>query len=69
MVLGKAIRDTFLVQATIKVAVVGAHQHRDRLMRWQVGTECVYGSHHLNAKCIANAKSSSLVICIRHVGA
>lgn len=47
MALGTGIRDTFLVQAAIKTAVVGAHQHRDRLERWQVGTKKFFFSGHV----------------------
>ncbi|CAM9130285.1 unnamed protein product [Ectocarpus sp. 4 AP-2014] len=35
MVLRTGIRDSSIVQVAIKVAVVGTHQHRDRLERWQ----------------------------------
>ncbi|CAM9138462.1 unnamed protein product [Ectocarpus sp. 12 AP-2014] len=35
MVLRTGIRDSSVVQVAIKVAVVGTHQHRDRLERWQ----------------------------------
>ncbi|CAM9128740.1 unnamed protein product [Ectocarpus fasciculatus] len=35
MVLGTGIRDSSVVQVAIKVAIIGTHQHRDRLERWQ----------------------------------
>ncbi|CAM9599254.1 unnamed protein product, partial [Scytosiphon promiscuus] len=35
MIASTGLRDSFAIQAALKVAAVGAHMHRDRLERWQ----------------------------------